>query len=135
MGGGVRRFLFDRRLEEGDGLSQAGVGPLVPVDAALQVQRVGRGIDTGMRGRRTGLDAPQPLGNPLRDVLLHGENIVHGTIVRFGPEMKAIRRIDELGRDPELFSRSPNAPLQDRGHVQRGGHRADVLLSTLEGER
>ena len=46
--------------------------------------------------------------------------------------MKSVVGLNELHSDPELISRLPHAPLENRLDVQRLGDRADIRILPLE---
>ena len=69
------------------------------------------------------------------DVVLHGEDVVEDAVVGFGPEVKAVRDLDELGGDPDTIPRLPHAALEECAHAQLLADVAQVLLLALERER
>jgi hypothetical protein len=62
---------------------------------------------------------PEALRDRLGDLILNFEDVLQLAVVPLGPDVKALRDIDELNRDPHPVTRSPNAALEDRGDVQR----------------
>ena len=69
------------------------------------------------------------LRNRSRNVRLHFQNVADLSIIRLGPDMKTAHRINQLYSYSHFISRSTDAALQDRAHVQfmRDGGNIDVL--------
>ena len=79
--------------------------------------------------------SPQFLHHRLRDVVLDGEDVVDCTVIRFGPQVISIGRLDELHGDPNSVSGFPNAALEDGRHIQCSAYDCRGLVSSLELER
>ena len=88
--------------------------PLPVISPALQCF-VGARIR--LVGRRPGQCDLECHGNGRRDVVLNREHVCELTVVAFRPQMGAILGGDQLCGDPDSASRSPDAPLEDVGHV------------------
>ncbi len=56
--------------------------------------------------------------NNQRNLILHGENIVNGSIITLSPDVCAAMRIDQLSRDANSIAAFANAPLEHVAHVQ-----------------
>jgi hypothetical protein len=59
-------------------------------------------------------------------LVLDRENVVDGAIVPFGPEMRAVRRVDQLRRDPDPGPAPTYAALENITHAKLLRRLADV---------
>src|SRR5437879_11972342 len=92
-----------------------GVGPLIPGEAALEIEVVRLEIGRGPRpehaiGARAQLDL-QRRDDGARDVLLHGEHVFQLAIVRLGPQLVAVPRAYELRGDTHPIPAPPGPAL------------------------
>ncbi len=111
------------------GLTRPGLG--------LQVGVIGPGV-AGSAGQQRGLvDAQRDLqgvGDRAGDVLLDGEHVVEFAVEGAGPELKAVRRLDQLGGDAQAVAGLAHAALQHMGHPQLLADQLQVGGLALEGE-
>ena len=80
-------------------------------------------------GRCLNESRTQFLDNRIRDVVLYRKEVIHHPVVCLGPAMISVGGVYKLHRDPDMFSRYPDAALQDVVDAQRlvavvGAHRA-----------
>ncbi len=64
--------------------------------------------------------------DPLSDVVLYGEDVLHLAVIFLGPDMLARGRVDELAGDANARSGSSDAALQDIPDPQIMGDLSDV---------
>ena len=122
---------------------------LVAEELSLQVQAIRLGVVAAPLGRGLHLRdhlgglgavgglAQQPfaqlLHHRLRDVVLHGEDVVELAVVRLRPQRLVLRRLDELGGDAHALSSLAHAAGQHVGDLQLLRRRRHVDLLALEG--
>jgi hypothetical protein len=53
----------------------------------------------------------------LRDVVLHGEDIVELAVVGFRPQVRVRGHLDQLRGDAHAVARLAHTAFEDRGHV------------------
>ena len=78
---------------------------------------------------------PQGIGNRLRDVVLHGKNIVELPVVCFRPEVIACGDVDELCGYAYLVAHLAHRPLENGRNVERIADLADIVIVAAELER
>src|SRR5690349_23492693 len=86
------------------------------------------------RRGRSGKLHVQRRGDGCRDLVLHGEYILHLTVVTLRPEMAAVGRRDQLRADANAITDAAHASFENRRHTQRFGYLADVDLFASERE-
>ena len=97
---------------------------------------VGRGGRAGGRlGWRAQQRHAQLLDHRLRDVVLHGEDIVEFAVVGFRPEVRIRGHLDQLRGDAHALAGPADAAFEHRRHVERLRDRRDVDVLALERER
>ncbi len=70
-----------------------------------------------------------------RDAFLHLEHIVHRAGVLLGPQLRIVRRIDQLRRDPQAVACLADAAVEDVADAQFPCKRWSILLRPLEPHR
>ncbi len=60
------------------------------------------------------------------DFILDGEDVIDGAVVTFRPEVRAVLRIDQLGRCPDAVAALANAALQNVSHTELLRRLADI---------
>ena len=120
-------------------------------ELALQVERIRLGVlaATAAGGRHFRLDlgvlrgvrlgAEQRLAqfhdDGLRDVVLHGEDVVEFAVVAVRPQVGVLRGVDELRRDPHALARLAHAACQQVDDVELLRDIPDVDFLALEAPR
>ena len=99
---------------------------------ALEHQRVGRRIDRLVGARRRVEPELQSLRDQARDFVLDGENVLEIARECVGPQMKPVRRLDELRRDPHTLACSADAAFDDMSHAQLPRDLGDRCVLALE---
>src|SRR5262249_17555145 len=69
------------------------------------------------------------------DLILHCKDLGDVAIKGLGPEMEAVRDLDQLRGDTHPRARGPNASLEDVGHRELSADLAKVIPAALERER
>src|ERR1017187_9518068 len=77
---------------------------------------------------------PESPRDGFRDLILYREQIRHLAIVTPRPEMKTIRRLDELRRDPEAAAHLANPPFENMFDVQPPANLRNFNVLTPEEE-
>ena len=77
----------------------------------------------------------QPLDNRARDLVLHVEDVFELAVVPLGPQLIAVRRVDELRGDAHARARLAHAALEHVPHLQALRDLADLDRLALERER
>jgi hypothetical protein len=77
---------------------------------------------------------PESPRDGFRDLILYREQIRHLAIVTPRPEMKTIRRLDELRRDPEAAAHLANTPFENMFDVQPPANLRNFNVLTPEEE-
>jgi hypothetical protein len=92
-----------------------------------------------MPGRASGFSGGQLqvecASDAARDLVLQGEQITRVAIEPLGPEVRVGLGIDQLGVDPDLIARAPDAPFQHIAHAKLSTDllRVDWLVPISEG--
>jgi hypothetical protein len=135
---GILRIDLDRPVEEPPGRFHAGLPHLVVPLAAPKVILVGLDMVVGRLAARRflalGEPDPELPRDRLGDLVLHREDILQLAIVPRGPEVVAVRHLDQLRGDPEPVPRLAHAALEDGAHLELAADLGDVFVFVLEGE-
>src|SRR2546430_17192258 len=130
VGERVPRILVDGLLEIGDGLEHTLLAPLVPAEAALQVQRIRLEV-VGVALRRRVGDVGQEGGaqradDGAGDFVLNREHVVQRAIVALRPQGAPVVGGGELRRDAQPDARLPHRPLEHGRDPEQRADAADV---------
>ena len=112
-----------------------------PIDqrAALQIELIRLDIRRRLFDQpivfATGEGHPQSLGDRLRNLILHVEDVFQLTVVPLRPQLKAIGHVAQLHGDAHAIPGSPHAAFEHRRHVQLLADGPKVVALALEGER
>ena len=69
--------------------------------------------------------------DPLGDLALHGEDVLHVAVVDFGPDVLLGRGVDQLPGDADAIPRATHASLENRADAQLARDLADRLDGVL----
>src|SRR3989442_7647254 len=85
----------------------------------------------GLTGYQLYLESPDDC---LRDLVLHREDAGHLPVEAVRPDMRAIRRRDQLRGDSDVAALLANATLKHMGNAKLLPDGAQIIVLALEGE-
>ena len=133
-GRGVGGVDLDGSFEHLPGVSQAldpGIQEELVAPEVVLVGSYVRGVDSWCRFPGLAVqDYPEGPGHLLGDSVFDGEHVLHLTVEPLRPEVVPIRRVHQLGGDPDPVLRPLDTSLQDGAHVQLPADGPDVLGSS-----